>query len=324
MIRKFGMLLFVLILLFSYSCDTPTFYSETESYASQKIVLGHFKLQTGKPVLGNYAIRWWEMNFDLITTDDNHRLYALDMHNKKVDQFTPDGKFIKEIALKEIDFPHPKEPYNMLRVSSTGKYLYIVGGENEYKWTIFNDDGAAIKKDIFQIDFNRKCQDEFITSYNTDILDVSLNVVRRIRDNSRQGEFVDSKDNIYSLRQNFFGKISLKKTSLDGKIIWEKRIKNYGEAIKIIGVDGGGSAYLLMDRPFEIIKLDEKGNQVSKIALPFDRPIMDDRIRMGDQFQILCDGTIYYIPPLRMFSKEKYKAFLSIGEYAIYKFERIK
>jgi hypothetical protein len=295
-------------------------YADEANYLIKKIKLADFLLTDEQSPSGAYSVHWWEINPNLIASDEDGRIYVLDVYKKRILKFSPKGDFISEVTLKDINFPYAgtgESFFYMMQVSSDGKFFYVVEGSNELNWTVFNSAGMPLKKNIVLMKFVRRCNDKFIVY--KDVLDLNLNRVKRIKvPDIYRGELFDSIDNFYSLNETLITKKPvLVKTGPDGSKIWKKEIKDYSRAIKMLGVDGTDSIFVLMDGPLEIVKFSKEGEQISKMQVPNDLLFLNKETA-GNHFQVLCNGTLVCFPSVNIVKNR------SKGEYFIYKFEMNK
>jgi len=168
--KKHLLLIFItaFCILASFVGNVSLTFAETEGYASKRIILGEFKSKKGFTASGSYSVPWLELEASHIAIDDNRKIYVLDKNKKRVLQFSPDGKLIKEIWLKDVDFSDKSEelgdegyiPYQ-LKVSSNGSYLYITEGGKENNWAILDSNGAPIAKNRSLDRLERRCNDKF-------------------------------------------------------------------------------------------------------------------------------------------------------------------
>lgn len=308
-----------LILLFA---NIHPAIAETDNYSSRKIYLGNFKVQKSRPVSGTLSVRWWDLDPFNVAVDDNNNIYVLDIYSKKVLSFAPDGKLIKEIALKNVSFPYTDRNIDdghmdyLIQVSSDGSLIYVTDGSEEYMWTIFDERGTPIKNkiQIFTL-FNRTCK---VFSTESALLDINLNQVKQVTKHVYGGEIFDSKFNFYSINaKQKDKKVSLTKMNTDRHEIWKKEISGTKKAIRLLGVDGEDNIYVLTDGPYEIVKVNKDGQSLSRISLPKEPLFTSGNFKNGI-FRILCDGTIHYFPPSVKVQEIKN----GVGEYAVYKFDK--
>ncbi len=290
-------------------------------YTAKQIKLGDYQYKNGKAASGTFSVPWWELEPFHVAVDDRQHIYVLDIYNKKVLLFSPEGKMLKEITLKDISFPYTNRNiddgymYYMIQVSSDGRLIYVTGGSNEYNWTIFDDKGNPVKKDIsiFTL-FARGCNDKFTT--DDKVLDRNLNVVKEVTKHVYDGEIFDSTFNFYSLGQSPKGATpSVSKMTTDRRMVWKKEIGEHKKALRLLGVDGEDNIYILTDDPAEILRMDKNGELAANISFPSES-LFEKSIFSKGIFRVLCDGTIYYFPPYLPGSQAKE------GRYVIYKFEK--
>ena len=307
-------------------------YAASETYVTKKIKLGDYKQQNGKPTSGTYSVHWWDLENVHFAVDENHKVYVLDIYNKKVLQLSPEANLVKEIVLKGIEFPYTNKNIDdgsmiyPIEVSSDGNFIYVVGGSEEYNWTIFKNDGVLVKKNVHRMEFYRTCNGRFVSG--REILDNNLNSVGKFKGSLAKPKLVsDSEDNLYLLNlapkymlKTPFEKPYLTKKTPDGKQIWKKEINGHKKALGILGTDSNNNIYVLMDGSLGIVKLNkEDGEQIERISLPSDLTYTNKEWKWNN-FRVLCDGTVYYFPPTKQNKGSKSKG---LNEYAIYIFEKM-
>ena len=314
--------LFCFIPLRGIFASTP---SSIHNYTAKRIKLGEYQYQNGKPVLGTFSVPWWELEAFHIAIDDKHNIYVLDIYGKKVLHLSPDGALMQEIILKDINFPYTNR--NMddgymdygIQVSSDGSLLYVSDGFNEYSWTIFADKGTPIKRNILiYAPFNRACNDNSGFTTDSAVVDKNLNLVKEVTKHVYGDEMFDSTFSFYSLDQS--PKVAIpfiSKISADRHMIWKKEIRSHKKALRLIGVDVENNIFILTDGPAEILKMNKDGEPIANISFPND-PIFEGGKFAKGVFRVLCDGTIYYLPPyLPVLSDQSQK---DKRQYAVYKF----
>ena len=314
--------LFCFIPLRGMFASTP---SSIHNYTAKRIKLAEYQYQNGKPVLGTFSVSWWELEAFHIAIDDKHNIYVLDIYGKKVLHLSPDGALMQEIILKDINFPYTNR--NMddgymdygIQVSSDGSLLYVSDGFNEYSWTIFADKGTPIKRNILiYAPFNRACNDNSGFTTDSAVVDKNLDLVKEVTKHVYGGEMFDSTFSFYSLDQSPKVAIpSISKISADRRMIWKKEIRSHKKALRLIGVDVENNIFILTDGPAEILKMNKDGEPIANISFPND-PIFEGGKFAKGIFRVLCDGTIYYLPPyLPVLSDQSQK---DKRQYAVFKF----
>jgi hypothetical protein len=212
-----------------------------------------------------------------------------------------------------------------IKVNRDGSYFYIITGE--FTWTVFNSSGEPIKqKEIIPttISLIQSCDDKLITNY--EVMDGQFNVLSKLKTTAWvQNDYPISDSFMYNYRHTYFTRRPyLMKLDPMRKVLWEKKVEGERIIRSILGIDGNGNIYLLVDKPVGIVKLDNNGRFVARLVLPKEA---SDFIKNGiarGTYQVLCNGTIYYIPPMLYKHDTGYQSFISKGMKSIYKLERVQ
>lgn len=272
-----------------------------EIYKPRKILLGTFKMnKTGfsKNDSCSYGVDWDMIRTSHVSVANDHSIFILDRRSKRVLQFDPSGNKVREVLLQDADFSDKSDelgddgyiPYQ-LYVSSRGHRLYTSGGGKADNWTIYNLSGQPIRKNVRIKRLNKTCYGSFVANDGRQYLNESLEF-------TKQGLSPGNRDiagNIISvvLQRKNGSKTLITKKTREGHEIWKKDLTNYSVIGQIIGLDGEGNIYLLVNARKKILKLNKNGKTLGVITFPPDRFFMDGSFI---SFQVICDGTIYVVP----------------------------
>lgn len=284
--------------------------SKLENYSTQIINLDPKIFGEGNRGLGKCAVPWWMAINCLITLDEHHNIYVLDIYTNRIVLLQYDSKLLKEVFLKNITYKNLScecRGCPLVQVAPQGNLFYLISGDGHYI-SLYNSKGIQIKKILSPVFFDRQCDGTIKTS--NEIWDMNLNMIKKIPLNSNNG-YYDLKSNLYSLDEQ--DKLVLIKKNLDGRKVWSKKIMGHEKIIGILGIDREDNIYIRMDNPFGIVKMTKDGTVVARITFPPDLKLLKFAT-----YQVLCDGTIYGFPShVDIASGKAQKA---KGEYAIYKF----
>jgi len=316
------------LFLFFLGCTDPIPKS-LERYNSKEIIIGKYDYKGDQPVVGKDGVSWWKLDSSQIVLDEQKRIYVLDVYRSKILQYSPDGTLVQELSLKNTAVPYSNPdiddsgPDSSLKVNRDGSYFYVI--TDEFKWTVFNNSGEPIRqKEIIPttISMNRLCDDKVITNY--EIMDAQFNVLSKLTYKLRvQNDYPVSADALFNF-SNSTRRPSLSKMNSSRKLYWEKKVDRDCIIMSILGLDSSGNIYLLTDQPVGIVKLDNNGSFVARLELPKEA---SDYVKHGTvrgSYQVLCDGSIYYIPPMLYKHDEGFQSFIAKGTKSIYKLERVQ
>lgn len=334
MAKRIGFyLLFFIVSLFVLiygipDCSGPQ--KNLERYASKEIIIGKYDYKEGQPIVGKDGVNWWKLQSFQVAMDDLKRIYVLDVYRKKILQYSPEGALVRELDLKNAVIPYSDPdiyvedsgPDSSIKVNRDGSYFYII--TDEFIWTVFNNSGEPMKqKEIIPstISLIRLCDDRLVTNY--EVMDGQFNLLSKLKTTAWvQNDYPISDDIIYNYRHTYFTRRPyLMKMDSTRKVLWEKKVEGERIVREILGIDGNGNIYLLVGQPAGIVKLDNNGRFVARLDLPKEASdFMKNGIARGT-YQVLCDGTIYYIPPMLYKHDTGYQGFISKGVKSIYKLE---
>jgi hypothetical protein len=285
--------------------------SKLESYSTQIIKLEPQIFEKSNRGIGECAVPWWMAINCLVTIDEHHNIYILDIYKNRIVHLQYDGKLLKRIYLKNINYKNLScecRGCPLIQVAPQGNLFYLISGDGQHI-SLYNSEGIPIKKILSTGFFDRQCDGTIKTS--NEIWDMNLNVVTKIPLNSNNGYYDIKSSSLYSLDEK--DKLVLIKKNLDGRKMWTKKIMGYEKIIGFLGIDREDNIYIRMDNPFGIVKITEDGTVIAKITFPPDLKLLKFAT-----FQVLCDGTIYGFPShvdITSGKAEKAK-----GLYVIYKF----
>lgn len=327
-------LLFFIVSLFVLiygipDCSGPQ--KNLERYVSKEIIIGKYDYKDGQPLVGKDGVSWWKLESFQVAMDDLKRIYVLDVYRSKILQYSPDGVLVRELTLKDTKVPYSNPDIDDggigsgIKVNRDGSYFYVI--TDEFTWTVFNSSGEPLKqKEIIPttISLNRLCDDRLITNY--EVMDVQFNVLSKLKNMAWvQNDYPISDDIMFNYRHTYFTRRPyLMKMNSARKLYWEKKVDGERIIMAILGIDGNGNIYLLVDQPVGIVKLDNNGRFVARLTLPKEASDFIKNGTVRGTYQVLCDGTIYYIPPMLYKHDTGYQSFISKGMKSIYKLERVQ
>lgn len=300
-----------------------------ERYVSKEIIIGNYANKDGQPLIGKDGVRWWEVESDHISADDQKRVYVLDAYNSRILQYSQDGVPTQIIKLKntKIYAGNPDiDDSGMdtgIIVNRYGSNFYVI--TDEYKWTAFNSAGDPIRqKEIIPttISLNRLCDDKLITNY--EVMDAQFNVLSKLPYPLRVQNDYPISENVLFNFSNSTKRPTLIKMNSSRKVIWENKVDRDCIIKSILGLDSSGNIYLLTDKPVGIVKFDNNGSFVTRIAIPKEA---SDHIKHGivrGRYHVVCDGSIYYVPPMLYKHDKGFRGFISKGTKSIFKLERVQ
>jgi len=325
---------FYLLFFIAFLGCTDSGAMNVERYVSKEIIIGKYDYKDGQPRIGKDDVRWWKVESDHITVDDQKRVYVLDAYNSLILQYSQDGVPTQVTKLKntkiyagnpDIDGSNIDDSGidTGIIVNRDGRYFYVL--TDEFKWTAFNSAGDLIRqKEIIPttISLNRLCDDKLITNY--EVMGAQFNVLSKLTYPLRmQNDYPISEDVLFNF-SNSTRRPTLIKMNSSRKVSWEKKVDRDCIIMSILGLDSSGNIYLLTDQPVGIVKIDKNGSFVTRIAIPKEA---SDYIKHGTvrgSYHVLCDGSIYYVPPMLYKHDKGYQGFISKGTKSIYKLERVQ
>ncbi len=324
-------LLFFIVSLFVLflGCTDSSGPKNIEYYVSKEIIIGKYDQKDGQPLIGKDGVGWWKVESFHVAMDELKRVYVLDIYRSKILQFSPDGILVRELNLKDTAFPYTNLDIDdgymdySIKVNRDGSYFYVM--TDEFKWTVFNGSGESVKqKEIIPttISMNRLCDDRLITNY--EIMDAQFNSLSKLTYTLRVQNDYPISDDVLLSYSNSTRRPSVIKMNSARKLFWEKKVDRECIIMAILGVDGSGNIYLLVDKPAGIVKIDNNGRFIARLTLPKEASdfIINGTVR--GTYQVLCDGSIYYIPPMLYKHDTGYQSFISKGMKSIYKLERVQ
>ncbi len=293
--------------------------AEAEYYTSKKIQLNGIPINTNLDINKRY-LEPSNAAVSQFAVDDNLNLYVLDIYGKKVFRIRPKGDYADEIFLNGAEFPYTSKDIDdghmdyLIQVSSDGKLIYVTEGTDDFNWSIYNESGISVRKNMpLLTSFERVCS-EFKTEDK--VLDARLNLLKQVTKHVYAGEIFDSNSNFYTIKSvKKATKQYLTKLSSSRKEIWKIEL-NHKKVIRLLGADGNDNIYVLVEEPAGITKVNKEGQVVANISFSKDPNLPNVKFNKG-VFKILCDGTIYLFPPTKIPSKQ-----MKIKEYSVYKFDK--
>ncbi|MCX5849932.1 MAG: hypothetical protein NTW65_10845 [Deltaproteobacteria bacterium] len=269
-----------------------------EGYKGRKILLGTFTMGEYGGKNDSYGVHWDMVRTSHVSVAKNHSIFILDRMGKRVLQFEPDGKIVREILLQGADFYDRSEelgddgyiPYQ-LYVSGSGSRLYTSGNGSADNWTVYDLSGRPIRKNVRVKKLEKTCKGSFVANDGRQYMNDSLEVTKLGLAPAHR----DVEGNIISvmLQRKKDSKASIIKKTKEGHEVWKKDLMSYGEICQIVGLDGEGNIYLLVNARTKILKLNKDGKETGIITFPSDPFFKDGRFL---SFQVICDGTIYVVP----------------------------
>ena len=320
-----------------------------QKYAIQRIVLGTFKVDEGKPygTADEKGVHWMTMGKAALAIDDSGRIYVLS--GSSVFTYGENGKFNKEIVLRDISSEYRA---GSIEVSADGTRLYItLKKKDESKNRIYDNSGNIVESKGNYDSIRRSCKDNFLAEkYGVNknaieknelhALDKNLKLIKDLKNyylpnmrlNERPLGFFDASLNYYFTDYM----PSITKIDVEGKVVSKKKILVQGENCRLVGIDADGNLYALVftDNHNNIIKVNKNLETVASISLESlakDLENVNSIQSDGSEVQnylVTCNGTIYFIPnyydsinPAFAYAYQEYR---KRGEYVIYKIEHIK
>ena len=293
-----------------------------DAYVANKIVLGSYYKWGSK---GTHNVSWSYLQESWVAIDDRYNIHVLDRKGKRVLRFSPEGKLMNEITLKNVDFSDRSAELGddgyiayQLEVSSDARFLYVTEGGKENNWAILSNDGTPIKKNIDIKWLKRGCDGRIVSNAGLVVLDSTLKVRNKVSQTYKKyrHKVINSRGNVFYLKSatGRSGKTYIVKGTPGGKQLYRREIKNLGKRYGFIGIDGNDNIYIGIYDSRKVIKANKLGVPVAEINFP-DEPYFKGQLRL----KVLCDGTILCVPSYSALWQSNRSNWIK-GDYAIYMF----
>ena len=304
----------ICLLLLLIFLDLNPLYAMDE-YAFETLTLGKWGSKPGEFGLG------LDTRFDEahpphdIAFDRVGNIYVADQVNGRVQVVSPQGKLLSIF----LDEKNKRWLMGVTGIAVLSDNKIFLHNSSLKQFGYLQNNQLVIKDGIYEGYFTGDLCTDKITLEER-IFDSRLNEIPR----PISSHFMDSEGDFYNVVQKS-GDNSLQKVSPDKKVIYDIPVEGSGLDF-IIGVDVSDHVYLLSSKRDNtkklgytelIIKLDKKGNLVSRIDLgPFMQTL--DELTSVRRYKVSCNGDIYRYHHLGDPGTDK--TFAKKGFYQIYRF----